>query len=68
MSEIDKLRQRLKNVGRNVTEYRMTVVEAKALIAEFDAKEKELKEKSQPQVVVNEPAITITQILDGGAL
>ena len=65
MNEINKLRQRLKNVGRNVTEYRMTVTEAKALVAEFDARDKELQEKPQPQVVVNEPA-TITRIIDGG--
>jgi hypothetical protein len=64
MSEIDKLRQRLKNVGRNVTEYRMTVTEAKALVAEFDARDKELQEKPQPQVVI-EPT-TITRTIDGG--
>jgi hypothetical protein len=64
MSEIDKLRQRLKNVGRNVTEYRMTVTEAKALVAEFDARDKELQEKQQPQVVI-EPT-TITRTIDGG--
>jgi uncharacterized membrane-anchored protein len=64
MSEIDKLRQRLKNVQRNVTEYRMTVVEAKTLLQEIDGLIK-IKEKP-PLVVINEPAI-ITRILDGGA-
>ena len=64
MSEVDRLRTRLKNVQRNVTEYRMTVTEAKELLYEIDELLKS-KEKS-PQVVVNEPA-TITRIIDGGA-
>lgn len=34
--EISKLRQRLKNVKKNVVEYRMTVAEANALLAEID--------------------------------
>jgi|APFre7841882630_1041343.scaffolds.fasta_scaffold168964_2 predicted RNase H-like nuclease (RuvC/YqgF family) len=66
MTEIDKLRQRLKNVDRNVIEYRMTVTEAHRLVQEFEQLEKELKEKPQVQVELNEPTITITQILDGG--
>ena len=36
MSEIAKLRQRLKNVSRNTVEYRMTVSEAKNLLTEID--------------------------------
>ena len=36
MSEIAKLRQRLKNVSRNTVEYRMTVTEARSLLAEID--------------------------------
>ena len=65
MSEVDRLRARLKNVQQNVTEYRMTVAEAKELLREIDEL---LKIKEKPlQVVVNEPAI-ITRIIDGGAL
>lgn len=65
MSEIDRLRTRLKNVQKNVTEYRMTVTEAKDLLREIDEL---LKSKEKlPQVVVNEPAVTI-RIIDGGHL
>jgi hypothetical protein len=66
--EIDKLRQRLRNIGRNVTEYRMTVAEAQALVKEFSALEKEfddLENKSKQVIVVDEPA-TVIRILDGG--
>ena len=65
MSEIDRLRTRLKNVQKNVTEYRMTVTEAKDLLKEIDEL---LKPKEKPpQVVVNEPTVT-TRIIDGGHL
>jgi len=45
MSEIEKLRTRLKNVGRNVTQYNMTLAEARALIEEYDKKETEMASK-----------------------
>ena len=65
MYEIERLRTRLRNVQRNVTEYRMTVVEAKELLKEIDIL---LKPKEKPpQVVVNAP-IEITRIIDGGHL
>lgn len=64
MKEINKLRQRLTNIGKHTTEYRMTVTEAKAIIQEIDELIKE-KEKP-PEVVVNEPAVII-RITDGGA-
>lgn len=64
MSEIAKLRQRLSNVNKGVTEYRMTIKEARALLAEID--EIPIPKIQEPQkVVVNEPAI-ITRIMDGG--
>lgn len=65
MSEIARLRQRMSNVNKNVKEYRMTVDEAKNLLAEIDAL---LVQEEKPQIeeVVNEPAI-ITRIMDGGA-
>jgi len=63
MAEIDRLRIRLKNVQKNVTEYRMTVTEAKGLLKEIDEL---LKPKEKPpEVVVNETAV-ITRIIDGG--
>ena len=63
MSEIAKLRQRLQNINKNVTEYRMTVVEAKALIAEIDEL---LKPKIDPAKEAIKAPTVITKILDGG--
>ena len=65
MSEISKLRTRLRNVQKNVTEYRMTVIEAKNLLKEIDVLL--VEEKPPLQVALNEPAVIITRILDGGA-
>ncbi len=65
MAEIEKLRTRLKNVQKNVTEYRMTVIEAKNLLKEIDVLL--VEEKPPLQVALNEPAVIITRILDGGA-
>lgn len=61
--EIEKLRTRLKNISKGVNEYRMTVAEAKALLAEID----EIKSsvKVVPQVIVKEVS-TAPKILDGG--
>jgi hypothetical protein len=65
MGEINKLRTRLKNVEKNVIEYRMTVSEAKELLKEIDVLLKQ--EKPPQQVALNEPTVRTTQILDGGA-
>jgi hypothetical protein len=65
MFEIDKLRQRLKNVSRNVIEYKMTITEARALVKEFD--DLQVKLNSKPQPVVEEKPIVHIQILDGGS-
>lgn len=65
MIEFEKLKLRLKNVGKNTTEYRMTVKEARDLLAEYEAMREKL-EKPQVEVVLNEPAV-ITRIIDGGA-
>jgi hypothetical protein len=65
MTEIEKLRHRLRNVGKNVTEYRMTVVEARGLLIEIDRLMIK-QEKPQDEVVLNEPAV-INRIIDGGA-
>lgn len=64
MREVSKLRSRLKNVQRNVTEYRMTVIEAKALLAEIDNLLKDAAEEKLPKEVI-EPVQT-TRIIDGG--
>ena len=62
--EIDKLRQRLKNVGKGVTEYRMTVSEAQDLVQEFEVLEKKLLEKVIP---VATPVLPLPNwVLDGG--
>ena len=63
MSEIAKLRQRLQNVNKNVTEYRMTVVEAKALIAEIDIL---TMPKIEPVKEAIKAPTVITKIMDGG--
>jgi phosphoserine phosphatase len=63
--EINKLRQRLKNVGRNATEYRMTIAEATALLAEFEELEKKLAEKPITVTVISAPKPQ-SQIFDGG--
>ena len=64
MREIEKLRQRLTNIGRNVTEYRMTVSEAVALSKEFEILEKTIQEK--PKVIVQRDSAPIARHLDGG--
>jgi len=66
MSEVAKLRTRLKNVQKNVTEYRMTVVEAKNLLKEIDVLLIVKEEKPSLQVALNEPIVQ-TRIIDGGA-
>jgi hypothetical protein len=69
MPEIDKLKQRLKNVNQYVIEYRMTIAEARNLVKEFDDLQNQLREalEKPPQVVVKEaPVVTKTTILDGG--
>lgn len=59
--EIEKLRSRLKNVKKGVTEYRMTVTEAQKLIEEYDN-----EKKATPVVKTPEPEVVRTNILDGG--
>ena len=63
MSEIEKLRRRLKNAKRGVAEYRMTLIEANALLKEIDNLLQ--KEDLPTNVNVSETAV-ITQIIDGG--
>ena len=63
MIEINKLRTRLKNIQKNVIEYRMTVIEAKTLLQEIDELLK-LKEKLPDMVIID--SIEKIQIIDGG--
>ena len=64
MNEINKLRARLVNVLPNVTEYRMSVSEAKGLLKEIN----ELQKLKPPEAVLVEsgPAIIDRVIIDGG--
>jgi len=66
MSEIARLRARLKNVQKNVTEYRMTVAEAKNLLKELDVLLTKKEEKPPIQVVRDDP-VERTRIIDGGS-
>ena len=63
MSEISRLRQRLSNVGPAVIEYRMSIKEAKLLLAEIDNL---IKQKPpEPTLQPAEPAV-IYRIIDSG--
>jgi hypothetical protein len=66
MYEIEKLRKRLSNASKSTIEYRMTIVEARALILEIDdiiAKSRIIEKVPEPV----EEGIGI-RILDGGTL
>ena len=65
MYEINKLRQRMGNIGRNVTEYRMTVVEANALLKEIAELERQLLIKPKEIIVMKEAPVVVRN-LDGG--
>lgn len=62
MTEFEKLKHRMKHIGKNVSEYRMTVTEAKNLILEFE----ELQKKQDKVVEQVETPTVVTRILDGG--
>lgn len=68
MAEIDKLKQRLKNVNPNVTEYRMTVAEARNLVKEFEELQNQHREaqKPPPVVIKEAPPAPKIIIMDGG--
>lgn len=63
MLETEKLRARLKNVARGVTEYRMTVSEAKALLTEIDEMQNRV---TVPLIQKHETEAITTRIMDGG--
>ena len=65
MKEINRLRSRLRNIQKNVVEYRMTVQEAKTLLEEIDNLLKPtVVEKPIVAVVEERPQ---SRILDGGS-
>jgi hypothetical protein len=67
--QTEKLRNRLVNAGKNTTEYRMTIAEAKELLAEIDLLKKQLEEKPKTIIkVVQAPVDNSPKILDGGSL
>jgi hypothetical protein len=67
MHEINKLKQRLTHIGKNTTEYRMTVGEARNLIREIDILLKKIEEKPQPVVIQEESKTGSTIVVDGGS-
>ena len=65
--EIEKLRNRLKNVNPKVTEYRMTVTEAKSLLSEIDRLiQHNVDTQIKPLIVEQPNGIPHTRILDAG--
>lgn len=68
MNEINKLKQRLSNVNRNVTEFRLSVQDARDLITDID---NELAKLVNLNISVNKPIpelITVQHIaMDGGS-
>lgn len=73
MSEIEKLKKRLKNVGKNVTQYNMTVAEAWKLCEEFDQLEKQMESQLSSLSEIVErfkisqtPVVPIVRNIDGG--
>ena len=65
--EIDKFRTRISNAKQSSTEYRMSMIAARALLGEIDQL---IHQSAVPSVV--EPAPTITEVriytMDGGTL
>lgn len=66
MSEIAKLRQRLSNINKTVREYKMSVIEAKALITEIDLLKSEITELTKPKVAEIDQPHVIVKVMDGG--
>ena len=70
MKEYEKLKTRLANAGHQAQEYRMSIFEARALLAEIEGLMQGMPEPQQEQpqpVVVHEP-VPITRTIDGGSL
>lgn len=69
MREINKLRQRLINAGSSAREYRMTLQEAKDLLADIDFELAEIAKKVEHATKAPEPNSSTIQhvIMDGGS-
>ncbi|HEY6437225.1 MAG TPA: hypothetical protein VIY47_11600 [Ignavibacteriaceae bacterium] len=65
MNEINRLKSRLKNIGKNVTELKMSIRDALALVAEFEDMENKMETQFRTPPEPPKP-IVITNILDGG--
>jgi hypothetical protein len=66
MSEISKLEARLRNVMSNVTEYKMTIKEANALLSEIKVIE---AQKISTQVATNPSKVpNVLHNLDAGSI
>ena len=68
MSEISKLKARMKNVAKETTEYRMTVTEAKTLLNEIAKLEAIIAAPKEVVIVKETVTITEPKIWDGGSL
>lgn len=66
MVELTKLRRRLSNVNKNITEYRMTIQEATALLAEIDIILTSVKPLKDGVAAVEQPK-RMPKIMDGGS-
>lgn len=66
MYEINKLRQRLTNVAKNVTEYRMNIIEAKVLLKEIDDLIKSASPSPEIKKPVEEQPAVLVRTVDGG--
>lgn len=70
MKEYEKLKTRLANAGHQAQEYRMSMTEARSLLAEIERLIQGMPEPQQEQpqpVVVHEP-VPRTRTIDGGSL
>ena len=64
MTEIEKLKFRLKNTNKNSVEYKMSISEAKALIQEIEMLENRSTKIIEP--IIESSKEPVYKILDGG--
>ena len=66
MNQIERFRLRINNASKNAKEYRMTILEAKELLAEIDNITILKKEPVSTDIMVDKVPRPITRIIDGG--
>ena len=68
MTEIERLRRRLQNVGRGVKEYTMTLSEAQNLLIEIEDLRKQACKQNLREIVpvIEEKPTVIRKVFDGG--